>query len=219
VLLAVALGAVVMAASMGARQSFGLFLGPLAALPGLSLSLAAFAFAFALPNLAWGLAQPFAGAAADRFGAPLVTAVGAALYAAGLLAVVLAPGPAAALLGLGVLVGLGLACTSFGTVIPAAGRAVPPGRRSAVMGLVSAVGAAGAVAIVPLAQASLDRSGAGTGLLVLAALVLASARSAWRSAPAVAAGARPLRSAARRRRLRRCPRCWGRRRATPASDC
>lgn len=173
VMTAVVLGAVVMAAAMGARQSFGLFLGPLADLPGLSLSLAS--FALALHNLAWGFAQPFAGAAADRFGAPAVTAIGAALYAAGLLAAAFAPGPAAAMGGLGVLVGIGLACTSFGIVLPAAGRAVPPERRSSAMGVASAVGAAGAVAIVPLVQAALAWGGAMAGLLVLAALVLASA--------------------------------------------
>lgn len=40
-----------------------------------------FAFAIALQNLVWGLAQPFAGAIADRYGAGRVLAGGGACYA------------------------------------------------------------------------------------------------------------------------------------------
>ena len=43
-----------------------------------------FALALAIEMLLWGAAQPFAGALADRFGAPWVLAGGALLYIAGI---------------------------------------------------------------------------------------------------------------------------------------
>ena len=53
--------------SLGIRHGFGLFLNPMSVEFGWNREV--FAFAMALQNLAWGVAQPFAGAMADRFGA------------------------------------------------------------------------------------------------------------------------------------------------------
>src|SRR5258708_40228729 len=75
-------GAIVISTGLGIRQTFGLFLQPFSA--DRALSITVFAFAVALHNLVWGLAQPIAGAAADRFGAAAVVAIGAVAYAAGL---------------------------------------------------------------------------------------------------------------------------------------
>ena len=84
---AVATGLVLLAAAgtfsltMGARQSMGLFLGPLNTSTGLGLANISLAFAFG--QLWWGLTQPFAGMAADRFGAGRVLAAGIVLLAVG----------------------------------------------------------------------------------------------------------------------------------------
>ena len=51
---------------MGIRQSFGIFLTPIAI--DLQVGRQAFGLAIALQNLLWGLAQPFSGAIADKFG-------------------------------------------------------------------------------------------------------------------------------------------------------
>src|SRR5579872_3476404 len=75
-------GGVIMSASMGVRQTFGLFVGPFSFDHGLPVTL--IAFAIALHNLVWGVAQPFAGAAADRYGAAPVVAFGAIVFATGL---------------------------------------------------------------------------------------------------------------------------------------
>lgn len=77
-----ALGAVVISIALGARQSFGLFLQPV----GLELGVGreVFGFAIALQNLFWGLAQPFAGMIADRWGSGRVVCAGGLLYALGL---------------------------------------------------------------------------------------------------------------------------------------
>ena len=64
----VLLGAsLILALSLGIRHGFGLFLSPMSGEYGWGREV--FAFAIALQNLIWGLAQPITGAVADRFGA------------------------------------------------------------------------------------------------------------------------------------------------------
>ena len=68
--------------ALGTRQGFGLFLQPMCSALGWGRE--TFSAAIALQNLMWGLAQPFVGAIADRFGAGRVLVVGGLCYAAGL---------------------------------------------------------------------------------------------------------------------------------------
>ncbi len=75
-------GAAIVALSMGIRHGFGLWLQPITMERGWTRE--TFAFAIAVQNLAWGVAGPFAGALADRFGAFRVLIIGSALYALGL---------------------------------------------------------------------------------------------------------------------------------------
>lgn len=164
-------GALVMSAAMGVRQTFGLFVGPFSFDHGLPITLVA--FAIALHNLVWGVAQPFAGAAADRYGSTPVVAFGAVAYAAGLALAAYAPSGPMLVLGMGVLVGIGISCTSFGVVLGAVGRATPPEKRSMAMGLVSAGGSIGQMLLVPLAQGVSEFSGMEMALLVLAGCMLA----------------------------------------------
>ena len=197
--LGIVAASLVMSAAMGARQTFGLFVAPFSFENGLPVTLVA--FAIALHNLVWGAAQPFAGAAADRYGAAPVVAAGAILFAGGLGLAALAPSGPVLVLGLGVLVGIGISCTSFGVVLTAVGRAATPERRSMALGIASAGGSLGQVGLVPLVQAMADRSGTGAALLLLAGCVLAVAplgllldRGAV-AAPAAAAQPAPLRVA------------------------
>src|SRR5262245_50655227 len=75
-------GCLIALLGFGPRSSFGFFLAPMSQANGWGRDV--FALAFALQNLIWGMAQPFAGAVADRFGMLRVLTVGAILYAAGL---------------------------------------------------------------------------------------------------------------------------------------
>ena len=75
-------GAAIVTLSMGIRHGFGLWLQPITMDRGWTRE--TFAFAIAVQNLAWGVAGPFAGALADRFGAFRVLIAGSLLYAAGL---------------------------------------------------------------------------------------------------------------------------------------
>jgi MFS family permease len=166
-------GALVMSAAMGTRQTFGLFIGPFSFDHGLPVT--EIAFAIALHNLVWGAAQPFAGAAADRYGAAPVVAFGAIVYAAGLALAGSVPSGVMLVLGMGALVGIGISCTSFGVVMAALGRAAPAEKRSMAMGLASAGGSLGQMLLVPLAQTVTTASGTMVALLVLAGCVLAAA--------------------------------------------
>jgi MFS family permease len=56
----------ILAITMGARQSMGLFISPLNTTTGLGI--ATISFALAIAQFVWGAAQPVAGALADRHG-------------------------------------------------------------------------------------------------------------------------------------------------------
>ena len=107
--------ALILALSLGVRHGFGLFLPPMSAQFGWGREV--FAFAIALQNLIWGLAQPFTGALADRFGAAKVVIVGGVLYAVGLLLMGLADSPLSLSLSAGLLIGIGLSGTSFSVIL------------------------------------------------------------------------------------------------------
>lgn len=169
----VAAAALIMSAAMGIRQTFGLFIGPFSFDHGVPVT--TIAFAIALHNLVWGFAQPFAGAAADRHGCAPVVAFGAATFAAGLALAAIVPTGLALVTGMGVMVGIGISCTSFGVVLTAVGRAATPETRSMAMGIASAGGSLGQVLVVPLAQGISEMSGLTMTLLVLAALMLLAA--------------------------------------------
>ncbi|VVE87713.1 MFS transporter [Pandoraea bronchicola] len=166
-------GALVLSAAMGTRQTFGLFINPFSYDRGVPVTLVA--FAIALHNLVWGFAQPFAGAMADRHGPAPVVAFGAFAFAAGLAMAALAPSGLWLVIGLGVLVGLGISCTTFGVVLPAVSRAVTPEKRTMAMGLVSAGGSLGQVALVPIAQGLRQTYGVSTSLFVLAVILCCAA--------------------------------------------
>jgi predicted MFS family arabinose efflux permease len=200
-LLGMIAGAVIMTAALGVRQTFGLFIGPFSYDHGLPVTL--IAFAIALHNLVWGLAQPFAGAAADRYGATPVVAFGAVVFALGLAVAGLSSSGPMLVLGLGVLVGIGISCTAFGVIMPAVGRAASPERRSMAMGLVSAAGSLGQVLLVPLAQGVSQLSGTTMSFLVLALCMLMVAplgvildRGSRATAQPSGASTLPLRTAA-----------------------
>jgi predicted MFS family arabinose efflux permease len=166
-------GALIMSAALGIRQTFGLFIDPFSFERGVPVTL--MAFALALHNLVWGFAQPVAGAASDRYGAAPVVAVGALVFAAGLALAAFASNGPMLVIGMGILVGIGISCTSFGVVLTAVGRAAPPEKRSMAMGLANAGGAFGQVVLVPLAQGISATSGSMMALLALAGCMIAAA--------------------------------------------
>ena len=115
--------------SVGTRQSFGLFLQPMTL--DLGWARETFGFAIAIQNIVWGLAQPFAGAIADKFGAARVIVGGGIFYALGLMLMAYSSTSLAFDLSAGLLVGLGLSGSGYGVVMGVVGRATPAAGRRA----------------------------------------------------------------------------------------
>ena len=164
-------GGTIMGLSLGVRYVQGLFQLPVVADRGWTRE--TFAFAMAIQNLAWGVAQPLTGMVADRFGAARVIAAGLVLYALGLAGMAWAATPAAFVWSAGICIGVALSCTAFGAVYGALNRLLPPERRSWAMGLAGALGGFGQFALVPLAQGLIGRWGWASALMVLAAALAA----------------------------------------------
>lgn len=162
-------GAVIVTLAMGVRQSFGLLLPQMG--PALDIGRSSFGLAIAIQNLVFGLGQPFVGAIADRYGAGRVALGGALLYAAGLVATAFAGNAIGVHVSLGFMVGLAMTGCTFTVMLGAAGRVVPPERRSLAFGIVTAGGSLGQFLVVPGAQALLTEFGYRQALIVLAALV------------------------------------------------
>ncbi|MCZ6522792.1 MAG: MFS transporter [Alphaproteobacteria bacterium] len=166
----VAVAALALCLIMGARQTFGLFLQPITS--DLGWGRETFALSMAVQNLLWGLAQPFVGAVADRYGSGRVLALGTLGYAAGLYLMSVSTTATEFHWSAGVLVGVTLSATTFAVILGAVGRAVPPQRQSMALGLASAGGSFGQFAMIPTGQAFITAYGWSTALVLLAALSL-----------------------------------------------
>ena len=163
-------GCLVAMVNFGVRSSFGLFTGPISAAHEWPREI--FSFALALQNLLWGVATPVAGALADRYGAARVLMVGAVSYAIGTVIMAIAEAPLLFSIGGGILVGIGVAMSSFGIVMAALGRMVPPEKRSWAFGIATASGSMGQFIFAPLGGALISAFGWYNALLFLAASTL-----------------------------------------------
>jgi len=184
--------------ALGTRQGFGLFLQPMCSALGWGRE--TFSAAIALQNLVWGLAQPFTGMVADRYGAARVTAVGGLLYSLGLVMMAYSTTGPALDVSAGLLIGLGLSGASFGVVLGVVGRAVPPERRTAALGLVGAGGSIGQFVMLPYGQLLISQFGWFNALLVLAAsafLIVPLAAAFASKAVVRSGGQQPIASALR----------------------
>ncbi len=174
--------ALTVAIAFGIRQSFGLFVVPVSV--SLDWGRETFSLVIAVQALLNGVAAPFAGALADRWGAGRTVLGGGIAYTLGLWLMSQSVTPEGMLLGGGLLAGMGLSACGMPVLLSVAGRNAPPGRRSAWLGFVVAGGTAGQLAIVPLTQyviashgwaAAMAALAAGAALVVPLALCLAFA--------------------------------------------
>ena len=146
-------GGLVLALSFGVRSVLGGVIEPLSNdLFGGRLEI--FSISLAIQNLVWGLAQPFFGMLADKYGDRRAMWLGFAFYVIGMGISIIGTTPFAQHMGAGVLVGMGISGTAFGTVLAVVGRAAPPEKRGFYLGVASATGSAGQ-AILPFLVAFL----------------------------------------------------------------
>lgn len=175
-------GCLVAVVNFGVRSSFGLFTAPISEAHAWPREY--FSFAMALQNLLWGFATPVAGAFADRFGAARVLMFGAVLYAVGTIMMAFADTPVLFNIGGGIIVGIGVAASSFGIVMAALGRIVPPEKRSWAFGIATAAGSLGQFIFAPLGGALISAYGWHTALVILAIstlLIIVFASPFWSS--------------------------------------
>jgi MFS family permease len=163
-------GCLIAVLSFGPRSTLGFFLAPLSQANGWGRDV--FALALALQNLLWGIAQPFAGAVADRFGTVRVLVIGTLLYSLGLALMAYSTNAAMLDLSAGVLIGFGLSGCSFNLVIAAFGKLVPESWRSLAFGAGTAAGSFGQFLFSPVAVALMDAFGWQSALLIFSVTVL-----------------------------------------------
>ena len=164
-------GAAVVTLSMGIRHGFGLWLQPVTMDRGWTRE--NFAFALAVQNLMWGLAGPFAGMVADRFGAWRVLIVGSVLYGGGLALMAVSQTVAGFTGSAGVMLGMAQAGTTYAIVFGVVGRNIAPEKRSWAMGVTAAAGSFGQFLMLPVENALIGHLGWQTALVVLGCAALA----------------------------------------------
>lgn len=136
--------------TMGARQTMGLFVGPINTSTGLGLT--TISFAMAVAQFAWGAIQPLAGAAADRWGPRPVLMCGIFAMALGsALTPHLATGWGL-VLTIGLLSAMGSGAGSFSVLMGAAAQRLTPEQRGTASGIINAGGSFGQFVFAPLLQ-------------------------------------------------------------------
>ena len=118
------------------------------------------------------MAQPVSGMLADRLGVTRVLWGGALCYAAGLALMAFSTTPAMLDLSAGVLIGFGLAGTSFPLVLSAFGKLLKPEWRGLALGLGTAAGSFGQFLFAPFGVAMIDHFGWESALLVFGGLLV-----------------------------------------------
>jgi len=161
---------VILTLAMGVRHGFGFWLQPISQANGWSRE--TYSLALALQNLMWGAFGPFAGMVADRFGTMRVVLLGAFAYMGGLIWMAVVTQPSLFIIGSGVLIGLGLACTAFGAVSGIIGRAAPPEKRSWAFGISGAASSFGQFLMMPVEQQLISGVGWQNAFFLLAAIVV-----------------------------------------------
>jgi predicted MFS family arabinose efflux permease len=164
--------AALLAVTMGSRTSLGLFVLPIAGATGLGVASVSLAVAFS--QLAWGAAQPIAGAFADRYGAGRVVACGAIGLAVAHLLIPYAASGASLAVALAMLGAAGAAAGSNSVLLSAVARRVAPERQGFASGIVGAGGPVGQLAFAPTVQAIIAGGGWASAMFALAGLSLAT---------------------------------------------
>lgn len=169
--------AAILAITMGARQTLGLFVAPLDASTGLGV--ASISFALAIGQFVWGASQPVFGALADHYGPGRALVAGGVLLALGMALTPFMQSEPGLILTLGVLAAAGAGAGSFSILIGAAAGLLPPARRAFASGFINAGGSFGQFVFAPFLQVLIAGFGWMQAMLTMAVLTLATIPLAW----------------------------------------
>jgi predicted MFS family arabinose efflux permease len=169
--IALAAGAV-FALALGVRQAQPLFIGALNS--HTAAGYATISLAFGIAQLLWGVAQPVAGAIADRWGLRPVMLAGALLLAAANAALPLATNATALIFLIGICGALGAGMIGPSLLLSASNRWIAEAKRSVATGIVNAGGSFGQFTLIPLAQLLIGVAGWQPALVILGATGLAA---------------------------------------------
>ena len=160
----------IMMVTMGARQSLGLLVSPINTTTGLGIT--TISLAMATGQFIWGAVQPFAGAAADRYGPGRVLATGIVLLAMGTALTPLMSSGWGLNFSIGILLAAGAGAASFSVLIGAAAQRLPLQKRGMASGIINAGGSFGQFVFAPLMQALLLAFGWMAAMWSLAVITL-----------------------------------------------
>ena len=154
---------------MGVRFTYGVWMPQ--ASRDLGWGLAELSFAMGLQALIWGIATPYAGSVADRFGSGRVILFAGVTYTAGLLLMAYASTKTEVIFSIGILTGLAMGASTFPIVLAIISRAVDePRKRAVYLGIASSGGSSGQVVVLPIAHYVMVDFGWITTLFVLAGM-------------------------------------------------
>ena len=160
----------ILAITMGARQSLGLFVGPLNTSTGLGIT--TISLALAIGQFSWGAIQPLAGAAADRYGPRVVLIGGLWLLILGLALTPLMNSGIGLIFSLGLLTAIGAGAGSFSVLIGAASQRLPLEARGTASGVINAGGSFGQFVFAPILQKLIQLTGWMGAMWAMAAMTL-----------------------------------------------
>jgi predicted MFS family arabinose efflux permease len=162
----------ILAVTMGARQSMGLFVSPLNT--GTGLGIATISLALAVAQFVWGAAQPVAGAIADRYGPRPVLIGGLFIMALGFALTPLMSSGLGLIFAIGLLTAIGSGSSSFSVLIGAAAQRLPLEARGSASGVINAGGSFGQFVFAPIVQKLIQTAGWMGAMWALAVMTLAA---------------------------------------------
>ncbi|MEW6291909.1 MAG: MFS transporter [Pseudomonadota bacterium] len=162
----------ILAVTMGARQSMGLFISPMNTSTGLGI--ATISFALAVAQFVWGAAQPVAGAIADRFGPRPVLIGGLFIMALGSALTPFMTSGLGMVFAIGLLTAIGSGSSSFSVLMGAAAQRLPLEARGSASGVINAGGSFGQFVFAPIVQKLIQGFGWMNAMWALALMTLAA---------------------------------------------
>jgi predicted MFS family arabinose efflux permease len=162
----------ILAITMGARQSMGLFISPMNTSTGLGI--ATISLALAVAQFVWGAAQPIAGGIADRYGPRPVLIGGLIIMALGSALTPFMTSGLGMIFAIGLLTAIGSGSSSFSVLIGAAAQRLPLEARGSASGVINAGGSFGQFVFAPIVQKLIQSFGWMSAMWALALMTLAA---------------------------------------------